>query len=260
LRPLLAGLDLAGVVVTADALHTHPDAAEFLVAGSRPTACWSSRPTSPRCWTAAPAWPGIASRSWTAPATAVTAHGAAHPQGRHRAPLRVPARRPGPPGHPHHPATGTTPAGGGTRRWRTVTIYAITSLTFEQASPARLADYLRGHWAIEALHLVRDVTFAEDGSQVRTRRRPAGHGLSAQPGHRRAVPRRAGQPRRRPPTPRPRPRPAPGHPRDHPRMNRTLRENAGGLPQPRGPRGGDLPRGFALCYPRRMEPAVTAGL
>jgi hypothetical protein len=30
-RPLLAGLDLAGAVVTADALHTHADAAEFLV-------------------------------------------------------------------------------------------------------------------------------------------------------------------------------------------------------------------------------------
>jgi hypothetical protein len=36
-----------------------------------------------------------------------------------------------------------------TRRWRTVTVYAITSLTFAQASPARLADLLRGHWAIE---------------------------------------------------------------------------------------------------------------
>jgi predicted transposase YbfD/YdcC len=29
--PLLDGLDLAGVVVTADALQTHPEAAEFLV-------------------------------------------------------------------------------------------------------------------------------------------------------------------------------------------------------------------------------------
>jgi len=36
-----------------------------------------------------------------------------------------------------------------TRRWRTVTVYAITSLTFAQASPARLADLIRGHWAIE---------------------------------------------------------------------------------------------------------------
>jgi hypothetical protein len=33
---------------------------------------------------------------------------------------------------------------------------------------ARLADLLRGHWAIEALHHLRDVTFAEDASQVRT--------------------------------------------------------------------------------------------
>jgi hypothetical protein len=37
-----------------------------------------------------------------------------------------------------------------------------------QASPARLADLLRGHWAIQALHHLRDVTFAEDASQVRT--------------------------------------------------------------------------------------------
>jgi hypothetical protein len=49
-----------------------------------------------------------------------------------------------------------------------VTVYAITSLPFELASPARLADLLRGHWAIEAVHHIRDTTFAEDGSQVRT--------------------------------------------------------------------------------------------
>jgi hypothetical protein len=49
-----------------------------------------------------------------------------------------------------------------------VTVYAITSLTFAQASPARLADLLRGHWTIEALHHLRDTAFAEDGSQVRT--------------------------------------------------------------------------------------------
>jgi predicted transposase YbfD/YdcC len=55
------------------------------------------------------------------------------------------------------------------RRWRTVVVYAITSLAFAQAGPARLADLLRGHWAIEnGLHYVRDVTFAEDASQVRT--------------------------------------------------------------------------------------------
>jgi hypothetical protein len=49
-----------------------------------------------------------------------------------------------------------------------VTVYAVTSLTHAQASPARLADLIRGHWAIEALHHLRDVTLAEDASQVRT--------------------------------------------------------------------------------------------
>jgi predicted transposase YbfD/YdcC len=55
-----------------------------------------------------------------------------------------------------------------TNRWRAVTVYAITSLPFQLARPARLADLLRGHWTIEALHHVRDTTFAEDDSQVRT--------------------------------------------------------------------------------------------
>jgi hypothetical protein len=54
------------------------------------------------------------------------------------------------------------------RRFKTVIVYAVTSLPFERASPAHLADLLRGHWAIEALHHIRDVTFAEDASQART--------------------------------------------------------------------------------------------
>ena len=49
-----------------------------------------------------------------------------------------------------------------------MTVYAITSLPFHLARPARLADLVRGNWAIEALHHVRDTTFAEDDSRVRT--------------------------------------------------------------------------------------------
>ena len=60
----------------------------------------------------------------------------------------------------------------GSRKWTTVTVYAITSLTAVQADPVLLARWLRGHWAIEALHWVRDVTFDEDRSQVRTSNGP----------------------------------------------------------------------------------------
>jgi predicted transposase YbfD/YdcC len=54
-------------------------------------------------------------------------------------------------------------------KWRTETVYAITDLRPHQAHPHELATWIRGHWEIEnALHWVRDVTFAEDLSQVRT--------------------------------------------------------------------------------------------
>ena len=56
----------------------------------------------------------------------------------------------------------------GSRKWTTVTVYAITS----QADPVLLARWLRGLWAIEALHWIRDVSFDEDRSQVRTRNGP----------------------------------------------------------------------------------------
>jgi hypothetical protein len=45
-----------------------------------------------------------------------------------------------------------------------VRVYAVTSLTIAQAHPARTW----GHWAIEPVHRVRDTTFGEDASQVRT--------------------------------------------------------------------------------------------
>ena len=54
-------------------------------------------------------------------------------------------------------------------RWRTETVYAITDLPAHQAHPAELAAWIRGHWQIEnGLHWVRDVTFGEDLSQIRT--------------------------------------------------------------------------------------------
>jgi hypothetical protein len=51
---------------------------------------------------------------------------------------------------------------------RSETVYGLTSLTPQKATPQRLLDLGRGHWSIEnRLHWVRDVTFDEDRSQVR---------------------------------------------------------------------------------------------
>jgi predicted transposase YbfD/YdcC len=150
------------VVVTADALQTHPEAAEFLVDGQRAHYLFVVKANQPlllaRCqrlaWHRVPVLDRTCDRG----------HG--------RVEIRtLKAVSVGHFGFPHAAqvlqVTRTTRELG-TRRWRTVVVFAVTSLTFEQASPARLADLLRGHWAIEALHHLRDVTFAEDASQLRT--------------------------------------------------------------------------------------------
>ncbi|MGH3124884.1 MAG: ISAs1 family transposase [Streptosporangiaceae bacterium] len=61
------------------------------------------------------------------------------------------------------------------RRHKTVEVRSavaalcITSLSSREASPEHLAGYIRRHWSIEnKIHWVRDVTYREDSSQVRT--------------------------------------------------------------------------------------------
>jgi hypothetical protein len=102
-QPLLAGLDLAATVVTADALHTHADTAEFLVSSKQAHHLFTVRPSSPPCWTARP--PALAQRPRAGPhpRPRPRPHRVAHPQGGLGPPLPVPARRPGRPGHPQDP-------------------------------------------------------------------------------------------------------------------------------------------------------------
>jgi hypothetical protein len=56
-------------------------------------------------------------------------------------------------------------------RTRTEIAYGVTSLTIDQADPERAATLTRDHWQVESLHRIRDVTFGEDASRIRT-----GHG------------------------------------------------------------------------------------
>jgi predicted transposase YbfD/YdcC len=56
-----------------------------------------------------------------------------------------------------------------TGQTRAETVYLITTLSPAQARPQRLLALLRGHWHIEnRLHYVRDVTFGEDCSHLRS--------------------------------------------------------------------------------------------
>jgi predicted transposase YbfD/YdcC len=161
-QPLLEHLDLAGAVVTADALQTNAETAQFLVGVKQADYLFVVKANQPalldRCHRLAWHHVPVLDR------TRDQAHGRVEIRT-----LKVVSVRGF--GFPHAAqvlrVTRKTRALC-TRSWRTTTVYAVTSLTHAKASPARLADYLRGHWGIEALHHIRDTTFAEDASQLRT--------------------------------------------------------------------------------------------
>lgn len=56
---------------------------------------------------------------------------------------------------------------------RDETAYGITDLADTEADAGRIGSLVRNHWGIETrLHYVRDVTYNEDHSQVRTGNAP----------------------------------------------------------------------------------------
>jgi predicted transposase YbfD/YdcC len=158
---------LRGWLITADALHTQRSHATYLLARGAHYlfTVKANQPTLHRAlaalpWTAAPKEqdPGARRRDGrdkrrTVPVIDLDGTSAAGLfPGAARA-LKVVRRR-------TDIATGKT---------TTEIVYAVTSLGHRYADAVLLATWLRGHWQIEnVLHWVRDVTFGEDHSQVRT--------------------------------------------------------------------------------------------
>jgi predicted transposase YbfD/YdcC len=166
--PMLDTLDLAGAIITADALHTQRDHARWLVEKNA-SYVFVVKGNQKLLYRQVKALP------WAKIPVLDQTHDRGH--GRHdirrlqtvtclgplaldfphaTQALRIRRRR-------YNPATD---------RWSTITVYAITNLTAEQARPAELADWLRGHWSIEVLHHIRDTTYREDASRLRTGNAP----------------------------------------------------------------------------------------
>jgi predicted transposase YbfD/YdcC len=165
--PLLDRIELAGALVTADALHTQRGHVEYLT-GRGAHFLLTAKANQPSLlaelrdlpWAQVP----VADR------TSDTGHGRAESRTVKLTEIAAGI------GFPHARTalqiTRRTRRTG--RRWHTETVYAVTDLTTRQASPAEFADALRAHWGIEnRLHWIRDVTFTEDLSQIRTGNGPA---------------------------------------------------------------------------------------
>jgi predicted transposase YbfD/YdcC len=159
-RKLLSSFDLAGAVVTVDAMHTQTDTAQliadaggdyvFTVKGNQPTLYAACKALPWRVVPARRVTTKSHGRRVTRTIKVVTApawidfHGAAQV-----AQLRRTVTRAG--------------------KKTVEVVYLITSADHTEAPPATLAAWVQGHWGIEnRLHWVRDVTFDEDRSQVRT--------------------------------------------------------------------------------------------
>jgi predicted transposase YbfD/YdcC len=165
-RPLLDGLDLTDTVVTADALHTQREHADWLVTVKHAAyllVVKANQPTLHHQLAALP-WREVPIADRT------------RDRGHHRVELRhLQVATVAGLDFPHATQAiritrrvRSLPS----RRWRTVTVYAVTSLTAAQVHPARLADWIRGHWGVEVLHHIRDTTFAQDACHVRTGNAP----------------------------------------------------------------------------------------
>ncbi|MDZ7918034.1 MAG: ISAs1 family transposase [Rhodococcus sp. (in: high G+C Gram-positive bacteria)] len=161
LTALLDPIDIAGTVITLDAMHTQKATVDYIVGrgGHFVMTVKNNQPTLFRALKRLP-WKQIGiHRSSTDTA-----------RGRRITRTVAACEVPGGFDFPH--------IGQVVRIRRTVTVkgkktievaYLISDLGMIEAQPATIAGWVRGHWGIEnKLHYVRDVTFGEDASRIRT--------------------------------------------------------------------------------------------
>jgi predicted transposase YbfD/YdcC len=170
--PLLDRVDITDAIVSADALHTQDEHARYLhrrgahyvfvVKGNRPKLHQQ-----------------LAGLPWCDISAVDLSHDAAHGRRETRT-LKLTAVRSAVTGgilFPHAQLAiqivrRRRPAG--SRRGHTETVYAVTDLSWQQIRADQLAEAIRNHWHVEnRLHWIRDITFAEDLSQIRTGHGPA---------------------------------------------------------------------------------------
>ena len=159
-RTLLGCFELTDVVVTVDAMHTQTDTAKAIIDGGGHYAL-TVKNTQPGLYGACKAlpWAKVPARSGVD-----TGHGR-----RARRTIKVVTA---PdwisfPGAAQVAQLRRTVTRGG--RKSVEVVYVITSADHHVAPPTTLAAWVQDHWRIEnQLHWVRDVTFDEDRSQIRT--------------------------------------------------------------------------------------------
>lgn len=161
--PLLDRLDLAGAIITADALHTQRAHADYLHGrGAHYVLTVKDNQPSLRRQLAALPWAQVP--------TVDVARDKGHGRVESRT-LKLAALDAGI-GFPHarlavQITRRTRPMA--SHRWRTEVVYAVTDLGWSDVRADDLSRVIRGHWGIEnRLHWIRDVVFAEDHSQIRT--------------------------------------------------------------------------------------------
>jgi predicted transposase YbfD/YdcC len=166
LPELLDPLDIAGAVITADALHTQRDTAEYLHRRGADF-CFCVKENRPKLFAAINALP------WNDTPISHTQNDRGHGRIERRTIRVLPAPQDLPFPHLNQVTLIERYVSDldGTSR-SAVAALGITSLPDARADPARLARLTRGHWSIESLHWVRDTVYREDASHVRTQSGP----------------------------------------------------------------------------------------